>query len=240
MKSTPSINELVETAIRTGNWMLRRSSSGRAVSPEANGFCWSPIGEWTEAPDWDPSPRCGGGLHGCGPQSSGFYTSGRDIDFCLVDDVVDIDGEKLKCRRAMVLLRNALPEGLSVGGYLDLEGTQITALPEGLSVGRSLYLRGTQITALPEGLNVGGYLDLRGTQITALPEGLSVGRSLYLRGTQITALPEGLSVGGYLDLEGTQITALPEGLSVGRSLYLRGTQITALPEGLNVGGEIIR
>ena len=54
----------------------------------------------------------------------------------------------------------ALPEGLSVGGDLDLRGTPITALPEGLSVGGGLYLRGTQITALPEGLSVGGSLDL--------------------------------------------------------------------------------
>jgi hypothetical protein len=29
----------------------------------------------------------------------------------------------------------ALPEGLSVGGYLDLRLTKITALPEGLKVG---------------------------------------------------------------------------------------------------------
>ena len=47
------------------------------------------------------------------------------------------------------------------GGSLDLENcTQITALPEGLTVGGYLDLRGTQITALPEGLTVGGYLDL--------------------------------------------------------------------------------
>jgi hypothetical protein len=64
------------------------------------------------------------------------------------------------------------------GGYLDLEGTQITSLPDNLSVG--------------------GSLDLRGTQITSLPDNLSVGGSLYLRGTQITSLPDNLSVGGYL------------------------------------------
>jgi Leucine-rich repeat (LRR) protein len=111
-----------------------------------------------------------------------------------------------------IILNMPLPEGLSVGEYLDLSGTQITALPEGLSVGGYLDLSGTQITALPEGLSVGGSLDLRGTQITALPEGLSVGESLDLRGTQITALPEGLSVGGSLDLSGTQITVLPKKL----------------------------
>lgn len=42
-------------------------------------------------------------------------------------------------------------------GNLDLEGcTGITSLPEGLTVGGYLDLRGTGITALPEGLKVGG------------------------------------------------------------------------------------
>ncbi|MBQ7835373.1 MAG: hypothetical protein IJ385_06275, partial [Ruminiclostridium sp.] len=45
-------------------------------------------------------------------------------------------------------------------------GTGITSLPEGLTVGGSLDLRGTGITSLPEGLTVGGSLDLRGTGIT--------------------------------------------------------------------------
>ena len=75
----------------------------------------------------------------------------------------------------------AAAKNLTVGGYLDLSGTQITALPEGL--------------------RVEGYLDLRDTQITALPEGLRVGGNLSLRDTQITALPEGLRVGGDLDLD---------------------------------------
>ena len=122
----------------------------------------------------------------------------------------------------------SLPEGLTVGGSLDLEGcTGITSLPEGLTVGGYLYLRGTGITSLPEGLTVGGSLDLRGTGITSLPEGLTVGGNLDLRGTGITSLPEGLTVGGYLDLEGcTGITSLPEGLTVGGYLDLRGTGIT--------------
>ena len=38
-----------------------------------------------------------------------------------------------------------LPEGLTVGGWLDLRGTAITSLPEGLTVGGSLDLRGTNI-----------------------------------------------------------------------------------------------
>jgi len=99
----------------------------------------------------------------------------------------------------------------TVGGYLDLRGTGITALPENLTVGGYLDLEGcTGITALPENLTVGGSLDLEGcTGITALPENLTVGGSLDLRGTGITALPENLTVGGSLDLEGcTGITRI--------------------------------
>ena len=129
-------NEMVKQAVDTGMWMLRRSDNGEAYG----GFQWQPIGEWTEAPDWNPEPECKGGLHGCGPQSSGYYTDGPDIDFCLIEgDVVDIDGKKLKAKRALILLRNELPEGLSVGGSLYLSGTGITSLPEGLSVGREVY-----------------------------------------------------------------------------------------------------
>ena len=134
----------------------------------------------------------------------------------------------------------ALPDNLTVGGYLDLENcTGITALPDNLTVGGSLDLRGTGITALPDNLTVGGSLDLRGTGITALPDNLTVGGSLYLRGTGITALPDNLTVGGYLDLENcTGITALPDNLTIGGSLYLRGTGITALPDNLTVGGSL--
>ena len=91
---------------------------------------------------------------------------------------------------------------------LDLRGTGITALPNNLTVGDYLDLEGcTGITALPDNLTVGGYLDLEGcTGITALPDNLTVGGSLYLRGTGITALPNNLTVGGYLDLRGTDIT----------------------------------
>jgi len=145
-----NIHILLKQAVENGNWMLRRSSGGFSY----RGFRWRPIGEWTEAPDWDPAPECGGGLHGCGPEAWGYFTEGETVDFCITDGPrIVIDKEKLKVPRAMVILRNDLGmlEGLQVGGSLDLRGTQITALPEGLQVGGSLDLRGTQITALPEG-----------------------------------------------------------------------------------------
>ena len=55
-----------------------------------------------------------------------------------------------------------------MGGSLYLRGTGITALPDNLTVGGYLDLEGcTGITALPDNLTVGGYLYLRGTGITA-------------------------------------------------------------------------
>ena len=74
-----------------------------------------------------------------------------------------------------------------------------------LTVGGSLDLSGTNITSLPDNLTVGGYLDLSGTNITSLPDNLTVGGSLDLRGTNITSLPDNLTVGGSLDLRGTKI-----------------------------------
>jgi hypothetical protein len=48
-----------------------------------------------------------------------------------------------------------------------------------LSVGGSLDLQGTQIKELPDNLSVGGYLDLQGTQIKELPDNLSVGGGIW-------------------------------------------------------------
>ena len=129
------IDSLVKEALETGNWMLRRSDGGKAYG----GFQWNPVGEWTEAPDWNPQPVCGGGLHGSAPEAFGYFERRPTIEFCITEGKrVTIGDDKIKVPRAMILLVNQLPEGLSVGGSLDLEGTQITQLPEGLSVGGSL------------------------------------------------------------------------------------------------------
>ncbi|EJJ0226594.1 hypothetical protein NHJ64_002369 [Salmonella enterica] len=135
----------------------------------------------------------------------------------------DLDLEDVSCV-------DTLPDNLTVGDWLDLRGTSITALPDNLTVGDWLDLRGTSITALPDNLTVGGGLDLSGTSITALPDNLTVGDWLDLSGTSITALPDNLTVGDWLDLRGTSITALPDNLTVGGGLDLRGTSITALPD----------
>ena len=85
---------------------------------------------------------------------------------------------------------------ITIGGSLDLEGTQITELPDYLNVGGSLYLRGTQITELPDNLNVGGSLDLRGTQITELPDNFMC-EELYLTAKNISNVTSKEKCGSY-------------------------------------------
>ena len=149
-----NMKEQVKKVLKSGNWMLRRSNKGRSYGY----FQWKPVGEWTEAPDWDPKPECGGGLHGNGPKSKGYWTDGRDLDFCEIDptNMVDLEGNKIKVKRARILLRNELPKDLKVGGSLDLCSTQIKELPKDLKVGGYLNLRDTKIKELPKDLKVGG------------------------------------------------------------------------------------
>lgn len=123
-----NIETRIKKALKSGKWMLRRSDAGESYG----GFQWNPIGEWTTAPYWNPEPVCGGGLHGNGPKSEGYYTDGKDVDFCIVSGQFIVIGNKGKCKKAMIVLRNALPDGLQVGGSLYLSGTAITTLPDGL------------------------------------------------------------------------------------------------------------
>ncbi len=76
-------------------------------------------------------------------------------------------------------------DNLTVGGDLDLRGTNISSLPDNLTVGGGLWLEGTNISSLPDNLTVGGGLWLRGTNISSLPDNLTVGGGLDLRGTNI-------------------------------------------------------
>jgi hypothetical protein len=132
----------------------------------------------------------------------------------------------------------SLPEGLVVGGNLDLSNLKIRSLPAGLKVGGSLYLHDTPIESLPAGLVVRGNLDLRYSQIRSLSEGLMVGGDLNLERMPIKSLPADLKVRGDLNLEHTPIESLPAGLVVGRNLNLLGTRVRVLPPDLRVGGEI--
>ncbi len=111
------------------------------------------------------------------------------------------------------------------GGDLNLAYTNVEALPEGLQVGGSLNLEGcTNITALPEGLQVGGWLNLEGcTNITALPNGLVVADGLDIRSTQISFLPDDLTVGGEIETDNHALATPPHVLREGD--YVEGKYI---------------
>jgi hypothetical protein len=82
----------------------------------------------------------------------------------------------------------SLPEGLKVGGYLDLGFCpNLTSLPKGLEVGEKLSLMYSKIESLPEGLKVGGYLNLSDCKkLTSLPKGLKVGSILNITDSTLT------------------------------------------------------
>ena len=80
-------------------------------NPDANqhvAFTWPSSGP-VEAPDWDPMPRCGGGLHGLlDGQGSVEHLSTDDgaqwlVVECAAKDVVAIDHKKAKARRGSVI-----------------------------------------------------------------------------------------------------------------------------------------
>ncbi|EHG4039804.1 hypothetical protein J4198_003530 [Salmonella enterica] len=124
---------------------------------------------------------------------------------------------------------------ITVTNNLNLEDvSDVDALPDNLTVGGWLDLRGTSITTLPDNLTVGGWLDLSGASITTLPDNLTVGGWLDLRGTSITTLPDNLTVGGGLDLRGASITTLPDHFSC-NSLYLEAERISNIAYRKNCG-----
>ena len=81
------------------------------------GFKWPPVGEVVEAPDWDPEPQCGGGLHGLPwGEGDGTLLDWSEGAVWVVFESVAVDGTasdeeavlidnglKAKCRRARVL-----------------------------------------------------------------------------------------------------------------------------------------
>lgn len=170
-------------------WMLRRSRNGKAFG----GFQWNPIGQWTEAPDWKPVRKCGNGLHGNDGYSTGAGVrfQNLDVDFCIYDpsDMIRINQNEIKVKRAMVLLRNRLPTGLKFSGDLDLSYSNIIELPDGLEVAGSLRLDNTNISKLPNDLVVTGVLTISNSNITELPAGLKV-ESLDLFNSKVSKMAE--------------------------------------------------
>jgi hypothetical protein len=163
----------IERVLKEKTWMIRADNDGFSVSEEANGFEWNDIGEWTEAPDWKPTNKCGHGLHGQNYKYGGLIF-GKRVVFCEYDpsDMVPLCN-KIKVRRARILMIG-LPDNLSIHGDLDLSYTDIAQLPDNLFVGEDLDIDGTRIAKIPNNVFVGGNFYLWGTPIEKLPDTLVV------------------------------------------------------------------
>ena len=183
--SKDQIQEKINEVLKTGMWMIRRSNNGRSCY---NGFQWALIGEWTVAPDWNPSKKCGGGLHGNGPLSKGYWADGRDIDFCAVENIVDIDEVKIKCEKAMVLLRNELPYIKSFAGDFDVSGCDLSGVKLPESVGGSLDASGCDLSGVKFPESIGWSLDVRGCDLSGVKLPESLGGYLYASGCDLSGV----------------------------------------------------
>ena len=88
-----------------------------------NNFVWPlEVGAEVEAPDWNPEPKCGGGLHclldaqGGWPLLNGYYWAVLEFD---EKDMVLIDGDKCKVRKCKIVFLSKNPEGLEK--FFDFE-----------------------------------------------------------------------------------------------------------------------
>jgi hypothetical protein len=95
-----NLGKLLAELKASGEWMLRMSNDGKSY----NGFRWQPLGRWTEAPDWNPEPICGGGLHGQGPGGYGYAHSSTRLDLCQTRGPrIIVDGDKVKVQAARII-----------------------------------------------------------------------------------------------------------------------------------------
>jgi hypothetical protein len=73
-----------------------------------HGFVYGNKGDTVTAPDWDPKPECGNGLHGL-KQGNGDWGLLLGDDWLIIEadenDVVDIDEQKCKFRTGKILYR---------------------------------------------------------------------------------------------------------------------------------------
>ena len=95
------------------------------------GFVWPEAGP-VECPDWDPTPKCGNGLHGLawGTGDATMIETGLDRKWLVVkvrtSDVVDIDGDKVKFPRGEVV---HCGDQLSATSYLVARAPAGTVCP---------------------------------------------------------------------------------------------------------------
>jgi hypothetical protein len=74
----------------------------------SRGFVYGQVGDTVTAPDWDPKPECGNGLHGL-KQGNGDWSLLEGFHWLVIEandeDVVNIDDEKCKFRTGKIVYR---------------------------------------------------------------------------------------------------------------------------------------
>jgi len=188
--------EKIAQLLKSGNWMIRFDNEGLSY----DGFRWNPLGEWTEAPDWNTVAECQGGLFGQSPMAAGHSKPGSRMVLAETQGwQIAVKGNKIKVQFARILAVNEdIPLEFLIklskhGGALNLSQYK-HQLPAGLtSIGGSVDLSGYD-HELPAGLtSIGGSVDLSGYD-HELPAGLtSIGGSVYLSGYD-HELPAGLKI----------------------------------------------
>ena len=186
-------------------------------------------------------------------------------DISIDDNATDIEFSlsevKGNLRITGVAFDPSLPDGLKVGGSLNLERCgHMKSLPANLTVGGDLRIRLTQILDLPANLTVGGsvqgfgntsfssYERRRRRDGHELPDtekqfsigpNVRIGESIRSKNRTIKHIGEGLTVGGALNLDRcTFLSPLPPDLKAG-SLFLRGSRgLETLPKDLEVETEL--
>lgn len=111
-----------------------RHEDGTLRSPMNQDFIWpNQVGTIVTAPDWNPEPVCGGGLHGLRPgqQKPGHWVTGPDAVYLVCsfeeEDAVDLDGsvKVRQCRVECVGTAADYTNFLTELGYTGLYGAHI-------------------------------------------------------------------------------------------------------------------
>ena len=114
----------------------------RSLHPEANGFQYPELGE-VEAPDFDPKPECGHGLHGFlwgkGNGALAFYTGTEVWKVIAVEEngnLIHIDQEKVKFKNGTIVFSGTRKEATDfLRPLLPQEMVDKTIIGEFLQVG---------------------------------------------------------------------------------------------------------
>ena len=122
----------------------------------------------------------------------------------------------------------SLPNGLSVGGLLDIGGTNIQRIPADCKF-FSLHAVHSALQEIGAISGVPGRMDISYTKVKTLPDLLVVGGDFVLNHTLITHLPHNLVVGGCLSLVDSLVEDLPDDGVVGGCTNLKGSRVRIVP-----------